>query len=210
MLHYHLNHLSQSTWLCHHLNTLIQVTITLLELADHPLTGSPLSFSSHSNSFFTCKPAGDFWTAALVCHFLYQWEPEKTCSRLQEEVTGYIFLLILAQLCSLVDVFKMTFLNLALCYWPLWKQYSILNSPKEFESRIQEDRTSFPLSNLWVPFILFEKGWIWQIIWEVACGAKNSVDLKIDNSGLPPLLFPDILTRVFLKVLSPFYEEEVT
>ena len=103
----------------------------------------------------------------------------------------------------------MTFFNLSLCYWPLWKQYSILNSPKEFESRIQEDRTSFPLSNLRVPFILFEEGWIWQIIWEVACGAKKSVDLKIDNSGLPPLLFPDILTGVFFKVLSPFYEEEV-
>lgn len=67
----------------------------------------------------------------------------------------------------------LTFLILALCYWPLCKQYRILNSPEEFEARIQEDRTYFPLSNLWVPFILFEKGWIWQIIWEVACGAEK-------------------------------------
>lgn len=47
---------------------------------------------------------------------------------------------------------------------------------------------------------LFEKGHVVQ---------KKSVDLKIDNSGLPPLLSPDILTAVLLKVLSPFYEEKV-
>lgn len=82
----------------------------------------------------------------------------------------------------------LTFLILALCYWPLCKQYRILNSPEEFEARIQEDRTSFPLSNLWSPIYSFWERLNMADYLRSGMWCRKSVDLKIDNSGLPPLL----------------------